>query len=318
MRVFRHSSLDAALLVLALVQIGLIVAVAWAWPDLAATGRAAAVTAIAVGHWYCIVVVGHTFAHAPWFASARVNRAAGLVVSLTIGQSVAAYRLSHVRNHHRFNNDRQDARRNTRDTSSTFRHAPPGQHLPLWRYAGLGALATIGGELVRRIGVARLWLGAGLEPDLERLLAARPRLRDREFRAVRLERTVLTVAWVALLAAQPTFLAAYVAALTAAFALVDVQNYFEHYGADPEDLLANSISHYGWLYNFVAFNDGYHQEHHLRPASHWRALPAVRARHAARLAACDRIVSPVPPVFGFLDLARRRLDLAASLPERAP
>lgn len=318
MRVFRHSNLDAALLVLALAQVGVVVVAAWAWPGLTWAGRAAAAAAIAVGHWYCIVVVGHTFAHAPWFSSARANRAAGLAVSLAIGQSVAAYRISHVRNHHRFNNDRQDARRNTRDTSSTFRHAAPGRHLPLWRYAGGGALATAAGELVRRVGVVRLWLGAGLEPDLERLLAVRPRLRKREFRAVRLERTLLTVAWLALLAAQPTFLAAYVAALTVAFGLVDVQNYFEHYGADPDAVLANAVSHYGWLYNLVAFNDGYHQEHHLRPAAHWRTLPAVRARHAARLATCDRIVSPVPPVFGFLDLRRRRLDLSPALSERAP
>jgi len=31
--------------------------------------------------------------------------------------------------------------------------------------------------------------------------------------------------------------------------------------------------HYGWLYNLLCFNDGYHAEHHNDPSIHWTRLP---------------------------------------------
>jgi hypothetical protein len=37
-----------------------------------------------------------------------------------------------------------------------------------------------------------------------------------------------------------------------------------------------TLSHYGWLYNQLFFNDGYHVEHHARPARHWTTLPKTR------------------------------------------
>jgi len=40
--------------------------------------------------------------------------------------------------------------------------------------------------------------------------------------------------------------------------------------------MTDSVSHYGRFYNLVTFNDGYHQEHHLSPATHWSQMPAIR------------------------------------------
>ena len=317
MRIWRHNWRDSGLLAVALGQVGLVGALAWWWPGLSGGARAAAIAGIAVGHWYNIAIAGHLFVHAPWFASARVNRVAAWLVSLAIGQSVEAYRLSHVRNHHRYSNDRQDAAGSTRDTSSTFRHAPTASHQPLWRYAPAGAIHSIAGELRARGTAIGLWFGGALEPGLGRLLARRPALRQAEFRAVRAERTWLCVAWLCLLALRTSFLPAYVAALTLAFVLVNVQNYFEHYGARPEDNFANSVSHYGRVYNLLTFNDGHHQEHHLRPSCHWRRLPGLRHRHAAEFLTTERVVSPVPAVLGFLHLHRPRLDLPNSVGDEA-
>ena len=52
------------------------------------------------------------------------------------------------------------------------------------------------------------------------------------------------------------------------------QGYYEH--------CRGTVSHYGRLYNFLFFNDGYHVEHHARPAAHWRRLPGMKARSANR------------------------------------
>jgi fatty acid desaturase len=57
--------------------------------------------------------------------------------------------------------------------------------------------------------------------------------------------------------------------------LCQVQGYYEHHhrtGACEE-----GVSHYGRLYNWVWFNDGYHAEHHRSPRLHWRSLPQHRS-----------------------------------------
>lgn len=51
-----------------------------------------------------------------------------------------------------------------------------------------------------------------------------------------------------------------------------LQGHYEH--------TRGTVSHYGWWYNFLLFNDGYHIEHHARPAASWRELPLHRAADA--------------------------------------
>ena len=95
--------------------------------------------------------------------------------------------------------------------------------------------------------------------------------------------------------------------------MVNVQNYYRHYGANPKSRSADAVSHYGQLYNVLTFNDGFHQEHHLNPGAHWSKLPAVRERHRSRLEAQPRIISPVPAMLGFLDRRRPLLHRADDL-----
>ena len=102
----------------------------------------------------------------------------------------------------------------------------------------------------------------------------------------------------------------YLPAFFVALTMVNVQNYYRHYGADPGERAADSVSHYGRLYNLLTFNDGFHQEHHLSPGSHWSRMPQVRERNLARLDAQPRIVSPVPAMLGFLDRRRPLLHRA--------
>jgi hypothetical protein len=41
-----------------------------------------------------------------------------------------------------------------------------------------------------------------------------------------------------------------------------------------------TVSHYGSLYNFLFFNDGYHVEHHAKPRLHWSLLRSAPRRPA--------------------------------------
>src|SRR5438132_1562264 len=68
-----------------------------------------------------------------------------------------------------------------------------------------------------------------------------------------------------LLARAPEFfLTVYLPGWLIGLALCQLQGHFEHEHG--------TTSHYGRLYNLLFFNDGYHAEHHARPAEHWTRL----------------------------------------------
>jgi fatty acid desaturase len=109
------------------------------------------------------------------------------------------------------------------------------------------------------------------------------------------------------------FLLCYLPAFFVSLALVNVQNYYEHYGALPESTYANSVSYYGRVYNLLTFNDGYHQEHHLRPLTHWTQMPKVRDACGFKLNEVERIVSPVPALLGAFHRNRKQLHRQRSV-----
>jgi len=65
-----------------------------------------------------------------------------------------------------------------------------------------------------------------------------------------------------------------------------LQGHFEHAGG--------TTSHYGRIYNWLFFNDGYHVEHHRRPGVHWTELPAWSDAGSR--------ASRWPPVLRWLDI----------------
>ena len=93
--------------------------------------------------------------------------------------------------------------------------------------------------------------------------------------------------WAVLLAVAPRFfLVVYLPGWLVGLGLCHVQGHFEH--------VRGTVSHYGWLYNWLFFNDGYHVEHHARPARHWTALPRSRG-------ATESNASPWPAIFRWLE-----------------
>jgi len=100
---------------------------------------------------------------------------------------------------------------------------------------------------------------------------------------------VLTL-WSALLVWQSVFfLTVYLPGYLAGLALCWVHGHHEH--------SRGTLSHYGWIYNRLFFNDGYHVEHHLDAQIHWTALP-----QAARMGTPASNWPAVLRWLGFLNL----------------
>jgi hypothetical protein len=75
--------------------------------------------------------------------------------------------------------------------------------------------------------------------------------------------------WIAMFAAAPLFfLSVYLPGWAAGLLLCAAHGYYEH--------AHGTTSHYGWIYNLLLFNDGYHVEHHAHPTTHWTQLPACQ------------------------------------------
>jgi hypothetical protein len=115
------------------------------------------------------------------------------------------------------------------------------------------------------------------------------------------ESIVIGVLWAALAWNAPWFFATvYLPGYVGGLGLCFVQGYFEHAGG--------TTSHYGGIYNWLFFNDGYHVEHHRRPGVHWTRLPLERGR--------DGRTSAWPPVLRWLDTGP--LELLERMALRSP
>ena len=268
---------------------------------------------------YNIIVVSHLFTHVHWFESPLLNGLVSMLNSVNIGQSVQSYQLTHVRNHHRYNNDAKGPDGETKDLSSTFRGGVGLDHISVQRYAfggAAGSLVNVGRELW---AVTRLWRAGTPDKTLLELASDYPAKRAFELRQIRLDRIAhffglalfFYISW-------KWTLFCYLPAFYLSLALVNVQNYYEHYGAAPGSRLTDSVSYYGRIYNLLTFNDGYHQEHHLRPQSHWSKMPEVRFKYRAELDQVERIISPVPAILGILHRNRKQLHRRPALVRQAP
>jgi hypothetical protein len=102
------------------------------------------------------------------------------------------------------------------------------------------------------------------------------------------ETALVICLWAALAALEPRFfLLVYFPGYLVGLGLCAMQGYWEHAVGKP-------TSHYGRLYNWLCFNDGYHAEHHAAPAIHWSLLPHARDGRA--------ITSSWPPLMRWLDV----------------
>lgn len=307
------------MLVLSILQFAATLLLATNWEHFSVFGWIGSFVLLVFMTTYNIIVVSHLFTHVHWFESSLLNSLVSMLNSINIGQPVQAYQFTHVRNHHRYNNDPIGPDGKTKDLSSTFQGGLGYNHISVSRYAFLGAaktLVNVGREL---LAVTRLWRVSEQDKTLLELASDYPTKRARELRQIRLDRIAhflalgmfVSISW-------KWTLFCYLPAFCLSLALVNVQNYYEHYGAAPGNRLTDSVSYYGRLYNLLTFNDGYHQEHHLRPQSHWTRMPEVRRIYGDNLDHVERIISPVPAILGVLHWNRKQLHKRPASMRRSP
>lgn len=250
---FAHTWKDGVLVLLSGLNLGLIVfgLVAFdelSWPAL--MGLGCVVVFLNCTNYQC---VAHNFLHNPFFRFAWLNNAFSVFNSVALGLPQTLYKYHHL-NHHQFNNDvPEPGSRTTEDRSSTFRHATPPKEEHILLYSLLGPFRT---ELGFLYAAARAKNRAPL---------------------VWAEAAAMTAFAAFLAVMNPIYFLTFVIPvwfLGQAAALAE--NYLEHHRAIPGNRLTDSVSCYGSLYNFVWFNNGYHQEHHYRPTAHWTKVKDFR------------------------------------------
>ena len=133
-------------------------------------------------------------------------------------------------------------------------------HRPFFRSAGMNRLFSAALSVL--LGIPQtLWRDRHLAHH------AGVAWRLRVSRHLGIETALVLCLWAALVSLRPRFfLLAYLPGYFAGLALCAIQGHWEHAVGRP-------TSHYGRIYNFLCFNDGYHAEHHGDAGLHWTKLP---------------------------------------------
>jgi fatty acid desaturase len=251
---FRYTRFDAVPALGAAANLALLVGTFLGFHVLPAGILAAAFCAIVLCYCWNVQSISHNFIHNAFFTSVWMNRVFSVLESVAIGIPQTIYHHYHL-NHHFGDNDAPGADGTTKDWGSTYRHGKNGKPEPLWSYCLIGFFRFEVGPCFRMI------LRNGHKHVL--LLVA--------------ESLALAVYWLVMLVVDwRYFVFFYVPSYYLGWVLVYAHTYFLHYGAEPGNLYANSVSSYHRPYNWIFFNNGYHQEHHWDPKAHWTQMRDVR------------------------------------------
>jgi fatty acid desaturase len=219
-----------------------------AFPTLSWWFTAVAFFAIMWSYCWNLQCISHNFIHNPYFTNRWLNSAYSVLETLALGVPHVLYHHYHL-NHHWGDNDAKGPDGTTRDWSSIYRYGKDGKPEAFWRYCLVSFFRV---ETVAVIRVAH---------------------RNHHTPQLLVESVVLVAFWATMaLVNWQFFLFFYLPSYYLGWVLSYAEGYLEHYGAQPGNYFANSVSSYNWLYNFFWFNNGYHQEHHWDPKVHWTRM----------------------------------------------
>jgi fatty acid desaturase len=278
-RIFRYSAWDAVPAILVYAHLAALIAFFIAWPQLSWTARllGAGLYAFAIG--WNQDSVSHNFIHNPFFTSKLMNRLTEFALTLENGVPQTMYAYIHMR-HHAGNSDRPDAKGQTRDPISIYRHGVDGKAEPMLAYVFMG-----------------FWRDDDPFAVAREIGAKRPA----EARRALQEFWVMVAVYAALLAIRWEFVLVLAPFYYLGQSLSFLIAYYEHLGANPENPAATGVSTYEPVYNLTFLNNGYHAEHHYRPKQHWTRMAALRREMTADGVASEvKVIGPAH-FLGFLD-----------------
>jgi fatty acid desaturase len=218
---------------------------------------------VAVAWSYCwnMQCISHNFIHNPYFSNDWLNRAFGVLESLALGVPHVLYHHYHM-NHHFGDNDAQGPDGSTKDWSSIYRYGNTGRAESFWKYIFISFF---------RVEVMPVVRVAARHHDLPQLAV---------------ECVALAAFWAVMAVVDwRYFVIFYLPSYYLGWVLSYAEGYLEHYRAQPGNQYANSVSSYNRLYNFLWFNNGYHQEHHWDPKMHWTRMRQLHDQIKPQLAA---------------------------------
>jgi fatty acid desaturase len=278
-RFFRYSPYDGVLALCGVGNVAFLLWTFWAYPAMSWWVAVPSFIALSFCYVWNLQCISHNFIHNPYFQNNWLNRAFGVLETLAIGMPHIFYHHYHL-NHHSGDNDAKGPDGTTRDWSSIYRHSSDDRPEPFWRYCLLSYF---------RVEVAPVM-----------------RVTARHGRAHIAQAVVETLAlgafWAALLWFNwRYFVCFYFPSYFFGWVLSYAEGYLEHYGAKPGNPFANSVCSYNRLYNWLWFNNGYHQEHHWDPKNHWTKMKELHARIRPQLEANGTRVLRGPHLTGLIE-----------------
>lgn len=199
----------------------------------------------------------HHHMHVPIFVSSKLNRMYEIFASMVTGIPFSGWKFFHTV-HHKYNNDFK-VNGQTKDPLSFYRYGINDQRENFWSYCIKGLLRDISGKTIKDPND-----NCSTKFNIKNIAVLKP-----EYYAF-----YCFIAAIFLF----NFLYGFVYILVYVLSLIlnNANSYGEHFGpVEQSNFRANSVGSYGKLYNFLCFNSGYHQEHHVRPGAHWTELPKI-------------------------------------------
>ncbi len=281
MKIWKYSAWDFLLVVITIFELSIKVGWAFIYDEVPLWSSILLTLILCIMYYYNFIVVNHEFMHTPFFHSKILNK-----IMLVFSSTNLLYPMTVINDehhlHHVFNND--PIRKNTtQDPTSTYRKGKNRKQESWLPYALLNVFRANSPTEVR--GIIKDF-GKGSHGKIV---------------VIELLCIALTIGFV-LYVDWRWFFIGLVPSFYIGWVLTDYHNYFEHYHArNPFNRFANSVSYYGKLYNKIWFNEGYHQEHHLKPRTHWSKRPAVREKYKKEFKNAGLHVSKYPMYLSFLD-----------------
>lgn len=290
---FRYSSLDALPALCGVGIVALLFTTFLAYDHLPWWLLVPAFGAVALSYCWNMQSISHNFIHNPFFSNVWLNRAYSVLETLAIGVPHVLYHHYHM-NHHWGDNDTKGPDGTTRDWSSIYRYGQGTAPEAFWKYVVVSFFRVEAGPV---LDVAR---------------------RQRQLGQVAVESAALAAFWVAMgVANWRYFVFFYLPSYYLGWMLSYAEGYLEHYGCQPGNPFANSVSSYHRLYNLFWFNNGYHQEHHWDPKTHWTKMPTLSAQLKPQLIANHTRMLRGPHLTAFFEDYFNRRKPAEEKPKRS-